>query len=180
MVRDIMETLVTLWLSLYEAIAQRVHIDHIHIWEDMSGRNGSLISVQMLNEFMMPQYDRIAAFARAYDIPVISVDSDGDLSTLVPPMAAHGVTAFMPFEVQAGSDVLNYRRQYPKLGLMGGLDKYALTLDRSAMHRQLDRAQRMFAQGGYIVGFDHLIPPNVPWANYQYFIEQLRPMIFGK
>jgi len=180
MIHDIMQTMVTLWLSLYEAIAQRVQIDHIHIWEDMSGRNGSLISSQMLNDFMMPQYDRIAAFAKTHAIPVISVDSDGDLSGLAPVMAAHGVNAFMPFEVQAGSDILDYRRQYPNLGLMGGLDKGALAADRSAMHRQLDRAQQMFAQGGYIVGFDHLIPPNVPWANYKYFLEQLRPMIFGK
>ena len=84
MVRDIMETLVTLWLSLYEAITQRLHVDNIHIWEDMSGRNGSLISTEMLNEFMMPQYDRIAAFAKAHDIPVISVDSDGDLARWCP------------------------------------------------------------------------------------------------
>jgi len=177
MLRDMMETHVTLWIALYEEIARRVPIDHIHIWEDMSGKNGSLISVAMIEEFMMPQYDRIARFARDHQVPVISVDSDGDLSQLVPVMMRHGINAFMPFEVQAGCDIERYRDQYPNLGIMGGLDKNALAKDKPAMHRELDKAARMFARGGYLAGLDHLIPPNVPWDNYRYFVEQLKKLV---
>ena len=177
MVRDIMETHVSLWLALFERVAQRAQIDHIHIWEDMSGRNGSLISRTMLESFMMPQYDRIAAFARQHHVPLISVDSDGDLSLLVPVMMRHGINVFFPFEVQAGCDIERYREQYPALGLLGGLDKNALAADKPAMHRELDRAERMLARGGYIAGFDHLIPPNVPWANYLYFMRNLQRLM---
>ena len=177
MVRDIMETNVSLWISLYEKIQEKIQIDHIHIWEDMSGRQGSLISMDMVKDFMMPCYDRVAEFARAHGVPLISVDSDGRVDELVEVMHPHGVNAFFPFEVQAGCDVELVRSKYPKLGIMGGLDKNALARGKPEINRELDRAERMFARGGYIAGFDHLIPENVPWENYKYFVEHLKRII---
>ncbi len=177
MVRDMMESCVTLWLALYERVAARVRIDHIHIWEDMSGKQGSLISMKMVEEFMMPQYDRIADFARRHEVPVLSVDSDGRVDELLPIMIRHGVNAFLPFEAQAGNDIEEYRRQFPGLGILGGLDKNALARGKPEIHAELDRAQRMFAAGGYVAGFDHSIPPNVPWENYRYFVSNLKRLI---
>ena len=176
-IRDIMKTNVDLWLALYERIAEKIRIDHIHIWEDMSGKQGSLISMKMVEEFMMPHYDRIAHFARRHRIPLISVDSDGHVDELVPTMMKHGVNAYLPFEVQAGNDVEEYRARYPKLGIMGGLDKNALAQSKKAIDKELARAERMLANGGYIPGCDHLIPPNVPWENWKYFMEGVKKVV---
>jgi uroporphyrinogen decarboxylase len=177
LVKEIMEACVTLWLALYERVAQAVHIDHIHIWEDMSGRQGSLISMPMVEEFLMPHYDRLAEFARRHAVPVVSVDSDGRVDELLAVMTRHGVNAFMPFEVQAGNRVEEVRERYPDLAIFGGLDKNALAADKAAMHRELERAEHMLARGRYIVGFDHLLPPNVPWTNFVYVIEHLRRLL---
>jgi uroporphyrinogen decarboxylase len=179
MVRDIIDTHVGLWLQILERIVGKVRVDAIHIWEDMSGKQGSLISMAMLEEYLMPSYDRIVGFARAHRIPIVSVDSDGQVEELVPAMMRHGINAFMPFEVQAGNDVVEYRRKYATLGIMGGLDKSALAKTRREIHRELDRAQRMFSRGGWIAGFDHAIPPDVPWRNYEYAVKEIRRMIFG-
>ena len=35
----------------------------------------------------------------------------------------------------------------------------------------------MLAGGGYIVGFDHLIPPDASWANFKYMVEHLRALV---
>ena len=99
---------------------------------------------------------------------------------LVPVMMRHGVNAFMPFEAQAGNDVVAYRKQYPKLGIMGGLDKSALAKGKLEMHRELDRAEQMLALGGWIPGLDHLVPPDVSWGNFKFFMEHLRKMVFAK
>ncbi len=176
MVRDMMEHLTSLWISLWEQVASQVQIDHIHIWEDMSGRQGSLISPAMVEDFMMPCYDRIADFAKAHGVRLISVDTDGDCSELVPIMTAHGVNMFFPFEVQAGNDILEYRRLYPELGINGGLDKRALALDKAAIDVEIDKAARMLEQGRYVPGFDHLIPPDVPWDNFRYAAEKTRAL----
>jgi uroporphyrinogen-III decarboxylase len=179
LIREIMESCTDLWLHLYSAIASKMRIDHIHIWEDMSGKNGSLISMKMVEEFMMPCYDRIGRFAKERKIPLISVDSDGQVNELVPVMMKHGVNVFFPFEVQAGNDVIEYRRKYPTIGIIGGLDKNALAdnAPREAMHRELDKTEKMLALGGYIPGFDHLIPPNVSWSTWNYFMKTLRKLI---
>ena len=116
MVRDMMEHLTTLWISIWERVAGEVPIAHIHVWEDMSGKQGPLISPKMVRSFMMPCYDRIAAVARSAGVRIISVDTDGDCCQLVPLMMEHGIAVFLPFEVQAGNDVLVYRRRYPERG----------------------------------------------------------------
>ena len=179
MVQDMMQHLTTLWLSLWEQVAAEVQIDHIHIWEDMSGKQGSLISPAMIEEFMMPCYDRIADFARAHDMRLMSVDSDGDCRELVPLMMAHGVNFFLPFEVQAGNDIREYRRQYPNLGIYGGIDKRCLAGTLSDVDAELARAADMLAAGRYIPAFDHLIPPDAKWENTRYAALEIKKLCYS-
>ena len=178
MIHDMMEHLTTLWLALYERVAAEVQIDHIHIWEDMAGRQGSLISPAMVERFMMPCYDRIVAFARRHGVRVVSVDTDGDCAQLVPVMTKHGINMMFPFEVQAGCDVLEYRRQYPTLGIMGGLDKRVLAGTRAGVDREVARCAAMLRQGRYVPGFDHLIPPDAKWDNFQYAANRIKELCF--
>jgi uroporphyrinogen decarboxylase len=179
MVADIIDTFVSLWLAIYEQAVKKVRVDHLHIWEDMSGKQGSLISMGMVERIMMPAYDRIVRFARNHDIPLVTVDSDGQVAELLPVMMRHGINGFMPFEVQAGNDLRQYRRTYRTLGLMGGLDKSALTKGKKAIDAELDKARAMLERGGWVPGFDHAIPPDVPWSSFEYAMTELRRMIFG-
>jgi hypothetical protein len=179
LIREMIDHLTTVWLSVYGQVNRQIQIDHIHIWEDMSGRQGSLLSPAMVEEFMMPAYDRIAAFARAQGVRLVSVDTDGDCSELVPLMMKHGINMFFPFEVQAGNDVREYRRQYPELGIVGGLDKRALAVGREEIDREVERARDMVREGRYVPAFDHLIPPDVPWANFKYAAEKIREVCNG-
>jgi len=39
---------------------------------------------------------------------------------------------YLPFEVAAGNDVLDYRRRFPDLCMCGGIDKRVLPLGRDA------------------------------------------------
>ncbi len=174
LVADMMDHLTTLWIALWERVAEVVQIDHIHIWEDMSGRDGPLISPRMVRRFMMPCYDRIVAFARRVGVRIVSVDTDGDCSLLIPIFMEHGINMMFPFEVQAGNDIEGFRSQYPTLGMEGGLDKRALAEGRTAVDHEMDRAARMVSKGRYIPGFDHLIPPDVPWETYRYAAERAR------
>ena len=176
LVHDMMDYLTDLWIRIYDWVTEHIDVACIHLWEDMAGRQGSLISPKMVRDFMMPNYRKIKEFADSKGIPLMSVDCDGDISELVPIMMENGVNLFWPFEVQAGCDIEEYRRKYPRLGIMGGLDKRALAQDREAIDCELARAERMMRQGGYVAGPDHGVPPDVPWANYKYFMERLREL----
>ncbi len=180
LIHNIMDHLTSLWLAVWERVAAEVRIDHIHIWEDMSGRQGSLISPTMAAEFMMPCYDRIADFAEAHDVRIVSVDTDGDCSELVPLMMRHGINMFLPFEVQAGNDILDYRRRYPDLGIIGGLDKRALADSKAAVDEEVERAAAMTRLGRYVPGFDHLIPPDAKWELFAYAAERIKDVCYHR
>ena len=96
-VHDIMDHVTTLYLTVFEKVlAAGVRVDIIHIWEDMCGKQGPLISPRHWEEFMGPGYRRIRAFAREHGIPIISVDTDGQPDLIVPPMMAAGVNYVWP------------------------------------------------------------------------------------
>ena len=179
LVHDIMDTMTNLWIRIFERVVERVPVGCLHMWEDMSGRQGSLISPEMVRRFMMPNYRRLKEFADSTKVPLMSVDSDGDVSQLVPIMMEAGVNFFWPFEVQAGCDVEEYRCRYPRLAIMGGLDKRALAQGREEINRELERAKRMLLQGGFVASLDHCAPPDVPWENYRYFMTRYRELAYG-
>ncbi len=180
MIKDMMAHLTGLWIDLWEEISKHVQIDHIHIWEDMSGKNGTLISPAMMEEFMMDCYDRIKDFASRHNVRLISVDSDGDCKELVSVMKSHGVNVFFPFEVQAGNDILQFRTENPELGIIGGLNKRALTEGKAAIDREVEKAARMIELGRYIPCLDHLVPPDISWQDFEYFASSLKPYCYGE
>lgn len=173
LITEVMEHLTTLWIALWDRVADEAPVGHLHIWEDMSGRDGPLISPIMIRRFMGPCYERLAAWAAARGVRIVSVDTDGDCALLVPIFMDLGVNMMFPFEVQAGNDIEGYRARYPTMGIIGGLDKRALALGQKEIDVEVARAERMIRHGRYIPAFDHLIPPDVPWANFAYAAERM-------
>lgn len=174
---DMMNYLTDFWLTIYEKVCRDVKVDAIHMWEDMSGKNGSLISPKMVREFMMPNYKKIKTFADTHNIPVFSLDTDGDCSELVPLYMECGINLIFPFEVAAGCDINEYRKKYPGLCIMGGIDKQEIAKGREAIDRELERVQDMFVQSGYIPALDHLVHPQISLEDFHYFIKRLKEMI---
>lgn len=177
LVHDIMNHMTMLYLTVFKKVASRVRVDVIHIWEDMCGRQGPLISPRLWEEFMGPCYQRIHAFAREHGIPLISVDTDGNPGLIIPPMMRSGVNFVFPFEVAAGCDVNEYRNRFPSLGMMGGIDKRELAKDHIAIERELDRIRPAFERGRYIPDLDHGVPDDVSWDNFHYYTGRLRSLV---
>lgn len=176
-VHEIMEHVTTLWLTVFARVVGEVRVDIIHLWEDMCGKQGPLISPAHWREFLAPQYRRIRDFAAANGIPVISVDTDGQPDLIVPPMLEAGVNLLFPMEPAAGADVNVFRWKYPGLALLGGIDKRALAAGPAAIDEELTRIRPALASGRYIPSLDHHIPPDVSWPNFCHYAERLRVML---
>jgi len=161
LVHEIMDHMTSLSLTVFDKVVKEVQIDEIHIWEDMCGRQGPLISPKHWDEFMGPNYRRIKNFARQHGIPILSVDTDGDPDLITPVMMEAGVNYLYPMEVAAGCDVNVWRDKYPTLGMMGGIDKRALAQGPQAIDQELERIKPAMKKGRYIPDLDHLIPDNV-------------------
>ncbi len=52
-----------------------------------------------VREFMLPNYKKIKAFAKKHDIPVISLDTDGNCSELVPLFMEAGINLIFPLSM---------------------------------------------------------------------------------
>ena len=82
------------------------------IAEDMSYNHGPMISKRTFDEFLAPYYRQLVPRAQERDIIVI-VDTDGDVTLLVPWLQGVGVEGVLPLERQAGVDGMELRQQFP-------------------------------------------------------------------
>jgi len=175
---DINIYLADFWITLFERVLREVQVDALLIWEDMCYRNGPLISPEMFRRFILPGYKKLTSFARENGIEIVKVDSDGNVWKLIPLWLEGGVTVLYPFEVAAGMDVVEVRKCFPKLGIMGGIDKRALVQGKVAIDRELEaKIPTMLRHGGYIPTIDHLVPPDVPFEHFKYYREKLNQMV---
>ena len=173
LIHDIIDYLTDFWIEIYKLILKDVQIDHIHIWEDMSCKHGPLISPAMIREFMMPNYKKIVEFAKQNGISIVSIDTDGNVDLLLPIYEECGINLVLPFEVQAGSDVVKYRKDYPNISILGGIDKRELAYGYTEIDAELDRISELFTASGYIPSPDHQVHPEVSYENFMYYTRQL-------
>jgi len=175
LIHDIMENWVELYTGIFRKVTVDIPLDNVMIWEDMACRNGSLLSPRHFREFILPRYQRLTGFLRQR-MPTIWVDSDGDIRELIPLFVEGGVTSVMPFEVQAGMDIVAVRKQHGSaFGIVGGIDKRPLAESRDAIDAEIDRILPFFVEsGGYLPCLDHTAPPNISYANWKYYLKRLR------
>ena len=148
-----------------------VRPDYALMWEDMAGKGGPLTSPRLFREFQVPAYKKVTTLLREHGVEVIMLDSDGFNDPLIPYWLESGVTCLYPFEVAAGEDIVALRKQYPdRLMMFGVIDKRALKEGHEEIDAEvLSKVPWMFLQGGYTPWVDHLVPPDVPFANFVHY-----------
>ena len=177
LVRVIVDRLADLWATLYDRILSRLKVDCIHIWEDMSFKNGPLISPSLFEEFLVPAYRKVTDVARSHGVNTVLVDTDGDCRELIPLFLEGGVSGLYPFEVQAGMDVKEIREAFPTLQILGGVDKREIAGGPERIDAELEkRIPGMVERGGFIPMADHQVPPDVSWENYLYYRKRIVEM----
>lgn len=182
LMHDIMNTFTNIWLAIFEEILPQVEIDMWHIWEDISFGKGSMISVDMVKEFMSPYIKKIADFLISKGVKIILLDTDGDCNELIPVFMEAGVTGMYPFETHCGMDIVKVRKQYPKLQMLGGIPKSEIIKGKKRIDEILIPVDQVLKTGGYIPFGDHFIPPDVNFENFTYYRNKLNSIIdqYGK
>ncbi len=178
LVRDFMNTLADFWIELWGQALSEIKVDCVNFWEDMAYRTGPLISPEMFKEFMLPPYKRLTSFLRSLGVTIFIVDSDGKLEKLIPLFLEAGITALFPFEVQAGNDIVSIRQKYPRLGILGGIDKMKIAEGKRAIDEELNaKVPFVLRSGGYIPHIDHHVHPDISWNDFLYYRSRLKEMI---
>lgn len=177
LMKDIIGHLADLWVTLYDQVLSQTSADVAIIWEDMSYKGGSLISPAMFREFMLPAYKKLTSCFRDHGVKHILVDTDGDCWKLIPLFLEGGVTGLYPFEVNAGMDVVEVRKAFPRLQILGGLDKMKVAAGPAEIDAELEKVPAILRQGGYMPFIDHVVPSDIPWEHFKYYRTRLNQIL---
>jgi hypothetical protein len=147
--------------------------DFMTFAEDMSYNHGPMLSKAQFDEFMAPYYQRLIPLLNKYGT-VPFVDTDGDVTKPVAWFTEVGVRGFLPLERMAGVDVVEIRKNHPRLNMIGAFDKTVMHLGEDRIRQEFERLLPVMRQGGYIPSVDHQTPPGVSYEDYQLYVRLLR------
>lgn len=167
--------------SITPALESGVPFEYCSMWEDMCYRAGPLLSPKMFAKVLVPQYRRITSLLKKHGVDVVVIDCDGDIAKLVPLWLEAGVNTMFPIEVGVWeADPVAYRKEYGRdLLMIGGVSKRILAGTREEITREVERLAPLVEEGGYIPTPDHRVPPDVPLANYVFYLCEAR-RIWGR
>jgi len=156
-------------LRVIDALFPVLLPDMVGFAEDMSYNHGPMLSRGAFRRFLMPYYQRVIPRIKDYGVSVL-IDSDGDISRMIPWMQEAGIEGVYPLERQAGVDIARIRRDYPGFLMMGGYDKMVMSRGEAAMRAEFERLLPVMRSGGYIPSVDHQTPPEVSLEAYHTYL----------
>jgi hypothetical protein len=176
LIEDMMEQMLYLETEVIKRTLKDIKVQQATFWEDMCYKAGPLISPDMIRKFILPRWKKITDLLHSYGVDVIFMDCDGNVEKLIPICLEAGINHLWPFEVAAGNDAVAIRKKYGKDLIIGGtIDKRSLMKDKKAIREEvLSKVPFLLGQGGYFPSVDHLVPPDVTFENYCYFINTMR------
>jgi hypothetical protein len=172
LIHRINEDLTEFNLSILDRVERTCKPTFATIAEDMSYNHGPMISERHFDEFIAPYYRRIVPRLQEMGATVL-VDTDGDVTRLVPWLAREGIQGVLPLERQAGVDGLALRKQFPKLCMVGHFDKMTMNKGEACMRAEFDRVLPLMRTGGFIPSVDHQTPPGVSMEQYRVYLRLL-------
>jgi hypothetical protein len=159
-------------LRLLDKIAQVCVPTFMTLAEDMSYNNGPMISQRIFEDFLAPYYRKLMERTQELGIPTI-VDTDGDVTLLVPWLEGVGVAGVLPLERQAGVDGMALRERFPRFCLIGHFDKMVMNQGEAALRQEFERLRPLMKRGGFIPSVDHQTPPGVSLEQYRLYLRLL-------
>lgn len=166
------EDLIEFNLRLLDEVFEVCVPTFMTIAEDMSYNHGPMISKRTFDQFVAPYYRRLLPRLQERGVPLF-MDTDGDVTMLVPWLIELGISGVLPLERQAGVDGMKLRQQFPRFGLIGHFDKMTMNQGEQAMRAEFERLVPLMRQGGFIPSVDHQTPPGVSLGQYRTYLKLL-------
>ena len=161
-------------------VLDKIHVDYFSLNEDLSMKNGPLLSPETYRTFILPHLKRMVAFFRSHGTRYFAIDTDGDPTALIPLFLEAGVDTLWPIERAAGISPQGWRKQFGKsLRLWGGVDKRVLTQGPDAIKAHLREFVPLIEEGGFIPTVDHTVPPDVSWDHFRTYMDAKRDLLAG-
>jgi uroporphyrinogen decarboxylase len=181
LMHEMMEFIADFTIAVSKPILEKIDVDYVMLNEDMSMKNGPLLSPDTYKTFIFKPMKRLVDFFKNNGVRYVVVDTDGDCDLLIPHLLDTGVDAIWPLErCSENMNPNKLRQKYGKsLRLMGGVDKREIAKGASAIDRHLKELASLVEEGGYIPTVDHTVPPDVSLENFRYYMKKKEALLSG-
>ena len=181
LMHEMMEFIADYTIEVSRPILAEIDVDYVMLNEDMSMKNGPLLSPDTYREFIYPHMRRLVDFFKKNGVRYMFVDSDGNPDLLVPLLLEAGVDGLWPLERVSNADPSVFRKKYGRqLRLTGGVDKMRIAQGRKEIDRHLAELYPLIEEGGFIPTIDHVVSPDVSLGNFEYYMKRKIDMLNGK
>ena len=141
--------------------------------EDMSYNHGPMLSKESFEKFITPHYKTLTKFTRENGVKTL-IDTDGDVTEMIPWLIDCGADGVYPLERQANVDVAKIRTEYPTFIMLGGYDKTVMHKGEAAIRAEFERLLPVMRTGYFIPSVDHQTPPEVSFEDYKLYVKIFR------
>jgi hypothetical protein len=141
--------------------------DIVGMGEDLCYNHGMLLSPAQFDKFFGSYYQEVCDCAKAADVPVVAVDTDGNAMEFAHIAARYGVNAICPFECKSNNDLFRLRSELPEFLMFGWLEKEVVNEGNERMIEPeiMRKVPALLEKGRYFPNGDHGIQPMVTFDN---------------
>jgi len=165
-------------LTLIRPLLGRVQIDGLILTEDLAYKNGPHLSPKIYEEFWLPYQNPIVREVKRHGTGIVCLWTAGNIEVLLPMLMDNGINCIWCLERGSGMDPVAIRKKYGRsLLLGGGIPKEAMIEGPAAIDREIARLLPLIREGGYLPALDDVVPPEVPFDTYRYFVDALRAVV---
>jgi uroporphyrinogen decarboxylase len=178
---DIIETHADFLIEAVRPFLEQTSVDYIFLNEDLSMKNGPLLSPKTYRKFIFPRLKRVVEFYKSHSVRYVMIDTDGNPEVLIPYFLDAGIDGIWPMERTADQDPIRLRKKFGRsLRLWGGVDKRVLATTCEEIDAHLRFFIPLIEEGGFIPTVDHTVPPDVPFQNFIYYMQRKQDLLAGR
>jgi uroporphyrinogen decarboxylase len=179
---DLIDTLLNVFFSMQKAYISAFAKHNLGpalvYCDDIAFKTSLLFSPSFLEEKYFPRLKELFAPAKEKGIKVI-FHSDGNLNAIIDDLIESGIDALNPLEKLADMDIVNIRKKYPKLALVGGIDCSELLPfgTYEDIKNEVERIVKSIGSyGGILLGSTSEIHNGIPPENCKYLYETIKEL----
>lgn len=181
LMHEMMEFIADYTIEVSKPVLEQTDVDYVMISEDMSMKNGPLLSPEQYKTFIFPHMKRLVDYYKGNGVKYIMVDTDGNCEALIPLLMDVGVDCIWPLERVAGMDPVRLRKKFGRdMRLTGGVDKMEIAKGKDAIDKHLAEMLPLIEEGGFIPTIDHTASPDISLENFEYYMKRKIDLLSGR
>ena len=179
---DLIEELLEVFWALQKSYIDTIVINNLSAvivyCDDIAFKSSLLFSPKWLETHYFPRLKKLFEPAKAAGVKII-FHSDGHLHEIMDNLVACNIDGLNPLEKLAGMDIVEVRKKYPRLALVGGIDCSELLSygSKEQIYKEIERIINSIGnQGGLMLGSSSEVHNGIPAKNAKFMYDTIREL----